>query len=200
MTGKIFWLRLGLAVVFLARTALAGDEAFSVKLTQQSLAPLPPAVLARVVCGQTRLAFLVPPGFKCTSHEERREVRLLARNDTSAIALAFHAVTLAETNAAPHWRGQILERYAGAKVVEEFAGTAGGASGPGFDVVWERRGSPALKLRSMLVPLGKHWVELTLITTPEAFEQDRHALNQVALSLRAAEGADAVAPVLSNKI
>ena len=200
MSKKIPWLLFGAALAWLCPGAFADDTGFSVKITQQSLDPLPPAMFVRVACQQTRVVFLAPHGFKCTSHEERREVRLVARNDTSAIALTFHTAELTETNAAPYWRAQLLGRYAGAQVVEHFTESAAGASGPAFDLVWERRDSPPLKLRSMFIPLGKQWVELTLITTPAAFEQDRHALNQVALSLRAAEGVEAVAPVLSNKI
>lgn len=200
MNQKIPRLLLGAALVWLCPAAFAGDAGFSVKVTQQSLEPLPPAVFVRVTCEQTRLVFLAPHGFRCASHEERREVRLIARDDTAAIALTFHPAPPAETNAAPYWRAQLLGRYAGAQVVEQFTETAAGVSGPAFDLLWERRDSPPLKLRSVFIPLGKHWVELTLITTPAAFEQDRHALNQVALSLRGAEGAEPVAPVLSNKI
>jgi hypothetical protein len=85
-------------------------------------------------------------------------------------------------------------------VIEELPTSAAGANGLALDLAWNNGGKNENRLRAMFMPVGAQWLELTLLATSDNFENDRHALNQVALSLRAAEGTEPQPPVLSNKI
>ena len=209
------WLGLALVGADSAPAQAPAADAFSVKITTQSLAPLPPITLVRVRAGGTRIVFVAPRDFRYRNHEDRAEVRFLSADDSCSVSLAFRPaeVVPAEVAAAAaanpeaagaelaaRWRASLLARYPNAKILEEFTETAGGAAGPACDLLWANAGGGELKVRSALLRFGAHWVELSLTSAPGAFEQNRHAFNDVLLTLRAAEGQDPPAPEFSNKI
>lgn len=209
------WLGLALVGAGSAPAQIPAANSFTVKITEQSLAPLPPITLVRVRAGSTRVVFVAPRHFRSRNHEDRSEVRFISANDSCSVNLAFRpaepvsaeAASAAAANPEPakaelaaRWRASLLERYPNAKILEEFTETSGGAAGPACDLLWPNAGRGELKIRSTLLRFGTHWVELTLTAAPAAFEQSRHAYNDVLLTLRAAEGQDPPAPEFSNKI
>ncbi|GDY22562.1 hypothetical protein LBMAG56_39090 [Verrucomicrobiota bacterium] len=203
-------LLLALAACDYAHAQAPSADSFNVKITEQNLAPVPPITLVRVRAGSTRVVFVAPRGFRSRNHEDRSEVRFLSPDDSCSVNLAFRpadaapaAGTSPESAAAElaaRWHTSLLTRYPGAKILEAFTETAGGTSGPACDLLWTNDGRGELKLRLTLLRFGAHWVELTLISAPASFEQNRHACNDVLLTLRAAEGQDPPAPEFSNKI
>ncbi len=219
-TQKLFpgsGLNLGLVLLLLtlivcdrARAQAPPPNSFSVKITEQSLAPLPPITLVRVRAGGTRVVFVAPRHFRFRNHEDRSEIRFLSADDSCSLSLVFRPAEAApaatanpeevRAELAARWRASLLARYPNAKLLEEFTETAAGAAGPTCDLLWTNAGGGELKLRATLLRFGAHWVELTLTSAPASFEQNRHALNDILLTLRAAEGQDPPAPEFSNQI
>ena len=203
-------LALALIVCDAARAQTPAADSFSVKITEQSLAPLPPITLVRVRAGGTRVVFAAPRHFRFRNHEDRSEVRFVSADDSCSLSLVFRpaeAAPAAGTNpeeakaeVAARWRAGLLARYPKAQILEEFTETAGGTAGPACDLLWPNAGRGELKLRTTVLRFGTHWVELTLTSAPGSFEQNRHAFNEIVLTLRAAEGQDSPAPEFSNKI
>ena len=204
------WLAMAILAGDSARAQNAGASAFSVQITQQALDPLPPITLVRVRVGGTRVVFAAPRGFRFRNHEDRSEVRFLSADDSCSLTLAFRPAEaapagvpdaeVAKAAIAADWRATLLARYPNAKILEEFTQHAAGAAGPACDLAWPNAGSGELKIRTVLLRLGAHSIELTLTSAPGAFEQNRHAFNDVLLTLRAADGQDPPAPEFSNKI
>ena len=202
MRRKNFWPLVLLAAALTPVPAMFADDdnEFTVRITQQAFDPLPPVSFVRVANDSVHLVFIAPSGYRCVSNDERREVRLTARDGSASITLRFHGVQLPESEAIAIWRDLLAERHTGAQVLEEFTQAVAGGARPAFDLLWKRSGSPTLKLRSIFIPVGEQCIEVSLVSTPENFEQDRHALTQILVSLRSAEGKDPAPPELSNKI
>ncbi len=200
-------------ILFASHSAHAqtpGPGTFSVRITEQSLPPLPPVALVRVTSGRQRLAFVAPRGFRHRSREGRSEVLLLSPADSCSLTLTLHPAQPATTpgvtpeaaaaETAAHWRATLLAKFPGAAVVEEFTQHSAGTSGPAFDLLKPNSRGGDLKIRSAFLPLGGQVIELMLVASAASFEQDCHAFSEVAQTLRAAEGSDPPAPELSSQL
>ncbi|MEK7675590.1 MAG: hypothetical protein AAB676_07140 [Verrucomicrobiota bacterium] len=151
-----------------------------------------------------KFTFRVPEGFQLQSDAAKKTVTLIADDKIGSVTVQ---VTEVVGGKAPdiqpeELRQRLLARHNAAKIVDEFAASAGDLSGSAFEVEWIHEGSKAvLAARVAFIPFPGGLLEFNQIAPKAKVRDYDQVLNQVLLSFRHAriDGQFDIAP-LSTKI
>lgn len=159
-----------------------------------------PAQRVFVTAGTNRFAFSLP----AESHLEsgRGDLVSVARDDFHSLVtlrLAPWDLGTKESRAA-YWRERLLAQHPGARILDEFSLSAAARGGPAFDASWNAPGGLQRMERVAFIPLADATLEVSLVSTPEAFARGRNDLNLLLLTFRASDAKGKLdLPRFSNK-
>lgn len=189
-----------------APAAPPAPPVFQVNTTRHNLPGLGYYTRSVATLGTNQFAFVVPKGYLIRVDEANRVVRAVERADKCAITVRWfatptNAVEKADQSLKPAaFRELLQQRYASARITEEFSLTAGGTSGPAFDFVWRNEGGLEVLSRIAFIPTPAGVVEFHLLTSAAVKEESFQALNSLMLTFRFGEKGKLELPALLEKL
>ncbi len=150
-----------------------------------------------------KFTFRMPEGFQLQSDAAKKTVTLIADDKIGSVSVQ---VTEVAGGKAPELnpeelRQKLLARHNAAKIVDEFAASAGDLSGSAFEIEWVHAGSGAvLAARVAFIPFPGGLLEFNQIAPKAKIRDYDQALNQVLLSFRHApiDGQFDIAPLSTD--
>lgn len=196
--SKLLWAILGLAAG--ARLSLGAPQpqpgfgsqtnlpVLAAELRHEEGPGLLPADRAYVVAGTNKFAFLIPPGFKLETLNERL-VALVTRDYSCQITFRLAGPMPAEgseldTNV---YSARLAEEHSGARILNTFAAFADSRTGPAYEVQFPGPAGSWRRAEFAFIPSRAGVLEFALICSPEKFEPARHQLSTVMLTFRASD-------------
>ncbi len=142
-----------------------------------------------VSAGTNQFAFTVPEGFRADASNPRKIV-LSDINYTFFLTIRFSDQRSGEARSAQTetCRGLALSRFPGAMIVKESAESAGGRSGPAFDLQWKNSAGTEQSARVAFVPSTVGIIEFDLLTRSNKFNEGRSFFAVLLASFRSNEG------------
>ena len=186
-----------------AETTVTNLPPITVRLDREIVPGMEPLSRVYVGVGTNQLALLAPLGFRIRSEPEQRKVVFSQPEGRCNIQFRLHAPPLAPDakGLKPEpFRQLLLERHPGAQVVEEYTLSAGGQSGPAFDLAWRTPTGLWLFVRTVYIPSDAGILEFSMITDPDKAAEFRHVFNGVLLTFRSSRGGKLEVTPLSNQL
>ena len=159
-----------------------------------------PAYRAYLTVGTNRFAFLIPSGFRLRVSEQRR-VQLIKADYSCLLTVQFlEGLPLgAKELNIESGRETVLQRYPGARILDQSAPKVCGCAGLSYDLEWIAPGKLVQRTRVILVGTNAGIMELSLTSSPEQFGAAQRGFNTLLLTLVASDssGKLTVAPISS---
>ena len=167
-----------------------------------SVPPTPPKINARFISDKTasdeevtrgilvaetnQFSFVLPHGFRCQVDGATKKLAITSSDYGCTISAVIHEAALeGKVDLKPDTvRSQVLARFPGGRITDEFNASIQSMSGPGFEVRWISSASVPTVSRVAFVPYQGGHIEFTFQTTEENFSTYEHALNHLLLSFR----------------
>jgi len=149
--------------------------------------PYAGAITRGIIVAQTnQFSFVLPPGFRRQVDQSEKKVSLVSTSYTCAITATIHETALdGKVDLQPEIvRQQVLSRYKGARITDEFSASIESMSGPAFEVEWTSDTGKKMTTRTAFVPYPGGHIELSMQSPTEEVRAYDHALNQLLLSFR----------------
>lgn len=183
-----------------------------VSSTKESVGSIDTVTRVFVTTETNRFTFLLPKGFRLTSDEAEHALSLAAPDAAGLIKLRISEQAgkeeASKENAAREKpelkpdkvRETLLESQPDARILKEFAASAGNLSGQGFELQWRSATGSMVSSRIAIIPFPGGMLEFSLTALTQRIRQLDWPLNQVMLSFRQApiQGKLDIAP-LSDK-
>lgn len=153
---------------------------FKATVEKEPIQRIEPYYRAYVASGDNKFSFLVPPGFRVET-AERGKVTLVNRqgNCTITFALLGPLPEGGSPLSADVYRNSLTNAHPTAKILREYAGSAGGASGPAFDLQWKVLDEFTMNHRAVYVPSTPGVLEFTLTAGRNDFTNQQAAFDLV---------------------
>lgn len=180
--------------------------AFSLATTKHELEGIGHYFRAVATMGTNQFAFILPKGYFMRLDEANRQLRAVEREDKCSITIRLFD---APTNAVNKTTGELvpeifrqmaLQRLPSARITEDLSLSAGGQTGPAFDITWRNEGGISLQSRVAFIPTPAGVVEFHLLTSAADKEEFTYALNSLMLTFRFSVNGKIELPEMSNKL
>ena len=181
--------------------ALASPAVLQISIVSQARPNERLVARAYLTAGTNQFGFLVPDGF-------RTDPNNTALDTISLISSEYNCwLTLRIEGPAPSegkdldpqfYRDQLLSRYPGAKILEEFSLTAAGRSGPAFDLQ-KMSGGVLQSMRVAFIPSAAGVLEFSLLASPDNFPKYESSFNSLLLNFRASVNGKVEFPTSPDK-
>jgi hypothetical protein len=174
-------------------------QKFQVSIVNQSgPAASEQAYRAYVTVGTNKFSFGAPPNFRMDAYPEK----ILFNSTDYSCFLTFRIIGSAlpdtEQLKTDSYRELLLNRYPGAKILEEFSISAANRSGPAFDLQWRNSGGVMQSARVAFVPNAAGVLEFTLIARTDKFSEGQHSFNAMLSSFMQGDGGKFRIPPSTN--
>jgi hypothetical protein len=133
-----------------------------------------------------QFSFVVPLGFRSQAEQSQKRIILTSRDHACSIVMQVHeSPTRSTPKLKPEeHRAQVLSRYPGAKIVDEFTASIESQSGPAFEVEWQPQVGGLTATRLAFVPYAGGYLEFVINAPVERIRKFDPVLNQLLLSFR----------------
>jgi hypothetical protein len=151
--------------------------------------------------GSSRYAFVLPPGYRMDATSEKERITLSTPDYSTFITLRILSPQTeggAGLNSVP-CRSLLLERYPGAKILEEFLQSAADRSGPAFDFQFTNRSGAVQCGRLAFIPARGAVLEFSVITPTDQFGDGQYWLSSVMSTFRSNNQGKLVIAPLSDR-
>ncbi len=186
--------------------AATNASAFQLTTTRHELEGLGHYFRAVATVGTNKFAFVVPKGYAIRLDEANRQLRAIEHDDKCSITVRLmdtptNAVDKAAGSLKPDaFRELVLQRFPNGHITEEVTLSAGGRSGPAFDLTWKTDAGLGLLSRIAFIPTPAGVMEFHLLTSAANMQEFKYALNSLMLTFRFAENGRLELPELLNKL
>lgn len=178
-----------------------------VSSTKEKVGSIDTVTRVFVTTETNRFTFLLPKGFRLTSDDAERSLSLASPDAAGLIKLRIseRAGRGQTSQEKPELkpdkvRETLLESQSDAKIIKEFAASAGSLSGLGFELQWRSATGAMVSSRIAVIPFPGGILEFSQTALTQRLRQLDWPLNQIMLSFRQApiQGRLDIAP-LSDK-
>jgi hypothetical protein len=160
-----------------------------------------PADYAYVNFGASKFGFVMPAGYRLETQDAQKVTLVSADFSCLLTFQVLEPLSPGVTELDPSaYRGVLLNRRRGGKILEEFSLAAASRRGPAFDLSWEAPGPVPRRERVLLIPSDAGVLEFSLVSSLEKFETGRRGFEALFRTFRTT-GADGrlAMPVMSNR-
>ena len=185
-----------------APAAVTNSPPFTVIMAREEVPGMNPVTRTHVTVGTNKFALLTPSGYRTSADSVQRKVVIVRDDGRCSLNFRIAGPMPTGTNglSAEPFRKLLLERHAGAKIVEEFTLTASGKSGPAFDLNWRTPGGLTVFTRTAFIPSEGGVLEFSLVSDdPDKAGELHSVFNAFLLTFRASRGGKIEITPLSNK-
>ncbi|MFO1500243.1 MAG: hypothetical protein U1G07_17955 [Verrucomicrobiota bacterium] len=149
-----------------------------------------------LVAGGEEYAFVPPFEWRIGSEAERRRLVLTSRDRSASILVSLQPPNAAlGKEAEPEaLRRQVLARFNGGRIMEEFACHTGSHNGRAFDVAWTGPGDVAMTSRLAFFATASGAIEFNLSTMAGRFRPSEKVLGSLLTSFQQRSGTGGTKP------
>ena len=181
--------------------AAAGPAVLQMSIVNRMLPDERPVSRAYLTAGTNKFGFLVPEGFQTDPNNKALDrISFISSEYNGWLTLHLaEPATSGDNDLDPQfYREQLLSRYPGAKITEEFSLTAAGRSGPAFDLQ-KMSGGMLQSMRVAFIPSAAGVLEFSLLASPDNFPKFGSSFNLLLLTFRASVDGKLEFPPFSDK-
>lgn len=151
-----------------APSATNAPPLITVRQEKEVVSGMEPISRIYVTAGTNRFALLTPNGFRASADPQSGVVTMTHAAGGCAVRFKLGGPMPPDAKELPPelMRQRLLERHAGARVLDEFTVNAGGRSGPAFDLHWRAPSGLPLFVRTAFIPSDAGILEFTMTTPP----------------------------------
>jgi hypothetical protein len=159
-----------------------------------------PRYTAMINAGKNKFAFLVPDGFYLRGDPGSGTLTLA--NAGGNCSLTFTVLPSGSSHDsdldADAFREWVLRDYSSGKIAQEFSVSAGGGSGPGFDLQWQASGTIQECKRVIFISSKAGVLKFTATTSSNNFQSVKSVLRNLLLTFRISTDGELKVPPLPS--
>jgi hypothetical protein len=145
-----------------------------------------PRYTAMITAGKNKFAFLMPSGFFLRGDPASGTLTLANAEGNSSITFSILSPGSSDASglSADTCRDWVLRDYSSGKITQEFAASAAGGKGPGFDLQWKASGTMVECKRVMFVSSNAGVLKFTATSNSNHFESVKSVLRSLLMTFR----------------